>query len=132
VDVLISPNRFLANRFDEWRQAEGEIKILENVIDINETEISRISVNNKIAINEIDRKIVIAHFGQINPFKGLDILFEAYGILKAGVKDKLDFRVYGENNHWLGGSFDRRLTALFDAAGVNPGDKLVSGIGQVV
>jgi glycosyltransferase involved in cell wall biosynthesis len=60
-------------------------------------------------------KTVIAFFGQITPFKGVDVLLEAYGLLPDEVQDEVDVRVYGENKHWLGGDFDRRMRALSSA-----------------
>jgi glycosyltransferase involved in cell wall biosynthesis len=37
-------------------------------------------------------------------------------LLSEKARKAVDVRVYGENRHWLGGDFDRRLRALFEAA----------------
>ena len=112
VGALIAPSRFLADRFQHWLGSAERIVVIENILGHRGAcEREEAETKSKGSSN---RKRVIAFFGQINPFKGVDILFEAYSLLSEPVRDALDVRIYGENKHWLGGDFERRLSALFE------------------
>jgi glycosyltransferase involved in cell wall biosynthesis len=55
---------------------------------------------------------VFAFFGQITPFKGVDVLLRAYGHLSDEIRKQIEVRVYGENKYWRGGEFQQRVNVL--------------------
>lgn len=84
-DVVISPSEFLARRFSDWG-LESEIHILENFcppsINTAETDFGYL----------VDR---FAFFGQITPFKGVDIFLSAALVCIQSGRRNLRFDIFG-------------------------------------
>lgn len=70
VDHFFSPSNFLRQRMIGWGIPEGRISYAPNVLKLRPSRKARRDIKNVI-----DR---FGFFGQINPFKGLDLLLDAF------------------------------------------------------
>lgn len=73
VDHFFSPSEFLRGRLISWGIPHDRISYLENILDIP------VTTNKKISVETIKN---FGFFGQINYYKGLDILLDAFLLLK--------------------------------------------------
>ncbi len=81
IDAFISPSEFLANRYVDWGIDPDKIYVIENG-----TKISSPAPARKLAFRGARNQF--AFFGQVSPYKGINILLEAARILiKRGVND---------------------------------------------
>jgi glycosyltransferase involved in cell wall biosynthesis len=64
------------------------------------------------AENEAEQRIVFGYFGQINPFKGIDILLQAASDLPEDIRKLIEIRIHGENKHYQDTEFSQRVDAL--------------------
>lgn len=93
VDEFIAPSQFLKSRYTEWGLAENRIRTIENLL--NE------SVNNQKTqkalntIKEGKRRVRFAFFGQINWFKGVDLLLQAVALLPATIRQMIQLDING-------------------------------------
>jgi glycosyltransferase involved in cell wall biosynthesis len=82
VDQFISPSQFLKDRYVAWGVPEEKIAVVEN---------AQICVTNpppperKI---DLDLKTTFAFFGQLNPYKGADVLMDAAAALQEMLEDE--------------------------------------------
>jgi len=73
VDHFFSPSEFLRERYIQWGLPAERITHLENILDLD-------VVANKKVKPELIKEF--GFFGQINYYKGLDILLDAFAIMK--------------------------------------------------
>nr|WP_154337592.1 glycosyltransferase [Paracoccus sp. S-4012] len=76
MDVLISPSRFLRDRFEAWGIAPGRIAVIENGL-----EAERGPALDAATAARLSRRF--AFFGNATPTKGLDVLVRAAALLEA-------------------------------------------------
>jgi glycosyltransferase involved in cell wall biosynthesis len=69
--AVISPSRFLAGRFAEWGLDERRLQVIEN--GLAETPVGW----RERAVKPEGEPWVFGYFGQINPFKGVELLLRA-------------------------------------------------------
>lgn len=106
---LISPSRFLRQRFVEWGIAPDHIAVIENGLDP-----ARLAALDGPARQRdtflAEDTVVVGYFGQINPFKGVDLLLAAAERLEAAPRKgaRIVLRVHG-NVVGLPDEFQRRL-----------------------
>jgi glycosyltransferase involved in cell wall biosynthesis len=95
LDGFISPSRFLRDRFAAWGLPPERIEIIENGLIQNRTP--------RPPRPETGRW-VLGYFGQINPFKGVDLLLEAFERLvrTAGYANRVTLRIHGNKVGELG------------------------------
>ncbi len=87
VDHFVSPSHFLVNRYVDWGIEKEKITMLENG-QVYPEGISK----EKRPLKKGEKRSVFGYFGQINPFKGVDVLFDALNYLD---EDELkDFRLH--------------------------------------
>jgi len=98
IDRFVSPSEFLRARFDAWGLPASRIAMIENAVarlpePEPEPEAVIAAGHNSAAQDEI----VIGYFGQINPFKGIDLLLDAVDLLKKddGLTQRLRIRIHG-------------------------------------
>ncbi|POR40313.1 glycosyltransferase family 4 protein [Methylobacterium sp. V23] len=106
VDHFISPSEFLRRRYITWGVDEDRISVIENgqpSFDLPHTEQPR------------QRAIKIGYFGQVNKYKGLDVLLRAAALLPETARARLQFQVHGANLAEQDGELKKRLSDL-----VNP------------
>jgi len=87
VDQFVSPSKFLIQRYSEWGLDSSKIAHIENGQPENKN-LKPFKTNNKI---------VFAFFGQINPYKGVDVLLEAASLLPKAVKKQIQIQLNGAN-----------------------------------
>lgn len=107
LDTIISPSEFLADRFDEWGFPKTQINIVENGLMLKPSP-------EPEAPDLEDRSVVFGFFGQINPFKGADVLIEAAEQLaKQGIEpSQMRIRVHGKFVGLPPDTHERYLTAM--------------------
>jgi glycosyltransferase involved in cell wall biosynthesis len=90
VDSFVSPSRFLADRYIDWGLNEDEIHVIENVLPTMPILAPR-------ALLKDEKRTRFAFFGQVNPYKGIDILLEAFLKLPEEVLDTVSLDIHGAN-----------------------------------
>lgn len=88
VDKFISPSEFLKNRYVAWGMESTHIEVIENGLP----EEGRIPPRT-LSPGEIRGRF--AYFGQINPFKGVDLILEAITLLPKAVRQQISLDIYG-------------------------------------
>ena len=109
---FIAPSRFLMQRFMAWGLPQERFDLVENgLIGFTQPGPAR-----QRAANE---PVVFAYFGQINPFKGVDLLLDALEILLAepDLRPRIRLRIHG-NLVGVTPEFEDRLRALAAPGGV--------------
>lgn len=100
VDQFISPSYFLKARYSEWGLPSEQIVVIEN--GQPETEIAPLRHAN-------DGRQVFGYFGQITPYKGVDVLLEAFSRLPAAVRRQSQLEVHGDGHHRFPGAFQNQI-----------------------
>lgn len=88
VDQFISPSQFLKDRYVAWGLEEGRIAVVENGLPEGEKIPPR-----PLHGDEIRGRF--AYFGQINPYKGVDIVLEAFSLLPKEIRKQVTLDVFG-------------------------------------
>jgi len=89
VDGFISPSRFLAERYAAWGLPAGRIMVVENGLAHPPAP--------GPAVPRQRHSWVYGYFGQINPFKGVDVLLRALPLIAedAAFAARVEIRVHG-------------------------------------
>jgi glycosyltransferase involved in cell wall biosynthesis len=90
VDQFVSPSEFLRQRYIQWGLKPEQIEVIENGQSDQPALPPR-----PLAENEIRNRF--GFFGQINPYKGLDIILEALTQLPKKERKKIVLEVHGAN-----------------------------------
>lgn len=88
VDLFISPSKFLIERYVKWGIPEEKIIFLDNGQPKREKLPKR-------ELKEGENRRVFAYFGQINPFKGLDILLESLDFMSKEEREDVLIYIFG-------------------------------------
>lgn len=112
VDVFISPSTFLKERYVAWGIPAQRIAVIENLMDRATLRSSHMPAETALIPIGKDRRLVVAFFGQINPFKGVDILLEACSLLPPPARGRIEVRIHGENKHYAKTDFGGRIERL--------------------
>lgn len=109
VDAFIAPSHFLAERYAAWGMEAGRIAVIDNVTRAPGQLVAPPSPRR--------RRNRFAFFGQINPFKGVDLLLEA--VASVSPRDWGDARltIHGSGLERQAEPFRQRIAALLEAAG---------------
>lgn len=129
--ALISPSHFLARRFADWGVPAHKLHVIENgLVHLGEgTEKNTLSGNGGArwgaarwapwwprSKKPVSGRPVFGYFGQINPFKGVNVLLDAAEILESQGAP-LRIRLHG-NLIGLDEKFQQRFDAAIDRAKV--------------
>ena len=87
VDQFIAPSDFLKQRYVQWGIAATDIKVVENLLPGEDKARDRPVV--------MTDKVRLAYFGQINRFKGLDLLIKAMLQLPRDVLKRVQLDING-------------------------------------
>lgn len=117
VDAFVAPSRFLADRFLAWSPDELPISVIENILGRHAIDSDPPAETRSRGAGAAGGKPVVGFFGQFTPFKGVDLLLEAYAMLPEPVQAAIELRIHGENRSWRDSDFRERLEVLFRAAG---------------
>lgn len=108
-DAFVTPSEFLAERFRAWGlPAERPLVVIDNML--NPDLVSE--VGREGFVPNRNESVILGFFGQVTPFKGLDVLLDAMSRLSQRRRKRLKLKVHGENIHYRGGRFGRRLSRL--------------------
>lgn len=105
VDQFISPSEFLKRRYVEWGLPASKIAVLENGQPAIEPLPPR-----PLAGGECRGRF--AFFGQINPYKGIDVLLEAFSLLDEETRERVHLEIHGANLEAQAKEFQARIRDL--------------------
>jgi glycosyltransferase involved in cell wall biosynthesis len=108
IDLFIAPSSFLRNRAIEWGIDPSRIVAIDNVIA---PEVLKQASKVKHQASQQGRAR-IGYFGQMTPFKGVDILLRAFQLLSEFAKASLALRLHGDARNYENTSFGGELIAL--------------------
>ncbi len=103
-DSLISPSYFLAERFCEWGLQRDRFSVIENGLAHLPKVLSSHNVDKRNAWT-------FGFFGQINPFKGVDVIIDAAETLHKNKVSNVKIRIHGN----LIGQSEQFVTRFKDA-----------------
>jgi glycosyltransferase involved in cell wall biosynthesis len=111
IDHFVSPSMFLRQRYIDWGIAPDQISVIENgQITPDDT-----AVNS--AVETESRSVRFAFFGQINPYKGIDVLIGALAGLSKKVKKHVLIEIHGANLEQQAGSYQKKVNTLMTKYG---------------
>lgn len=88
VDMFISPSEFLRQRYVDWGIEPERITVIENGLPEEPPVPPR-------PLREGEGRTRFAYFGQINPFKGVDLLLEAFARLPKKLRKQVTLDIFG-------------------------------------
>ena len=107
VDVFISPSHFLIDRYKAWGLPAEKMVMIENGQPEAENDQPRI-----LAAGE--KRGRFAYFGQITPFKGLDVLLEALLLLPDEIRKQVHLDIHGANLEGQPGEYRDKVIKLIN------------------
>ena len=105
VDHFVTPSEFLRQRYIAWGLPATRVSVIENGQ----------AVSDKLAprpLRQDDSRSRFGFFGQINPYKGIDVLLEAISILPASSRLKISVEINGANLELQDTSFQKKINKL--------------------
>ncbi|MBW8190747.1 glycosyltransferase family 4 protein [Neiella marina] len=105
VDQFVSPSAFLKQRYVDWGLDFNRIEVIEN---------------GQLPTDKLKRddsplsKVRLAFFGQINPYKGIDVLLHAVKSLPKKVQYQLSVEIHGANFELQSGQYQKSTHKLLD------------------
>lgn len=103
VDHFISPSEFLRQRYISWGIDPDRISVIEN---------GQPSSNASVVSNKTSRVTKIGYFGQVNKYKGLDVLLRAAALLPDDARTSLQLEIHGANLAGQDDAFKQRISDL--------------------
>ncbi|WP_279478801.1 glycosyltransferase [Aureimonas sp. SK2] len=87
-DGFVSPSRFLADRFTDWGLDAARMSVIENGL---------LAMAEPIRKPKRDKSWTFGFFGQINPFKGVDVLLDVADLIGAdkALASSMRLRIHG-------------------------------------
>ncbi len=110
VDEFVSPSAFLANRYVDWGIPEEKMHVIENILPA-------LAPIPPRPLRPGEKRTKFAFFGQINPYKGIDILLQALLLLPEEVKSQIVLEINGANLDKQPADFREKVEKLLDRAG---------------
>lgn len=107
VDQFVSPSEFLRQRYIAWGIPADKIVVIENGQDDVEPLPPR-------PLAEGETRNRFGYFGQINPFKGLDVLLRALTQMRKSERKQIVLEVHGANLETQSGEFRDKIKELAD------------------
>lgn len=112
VDLFVAPSHFLRERYVAWGLRPDRIVVLEN----GQSYGTAMPVTDSSADSE-EPRTRFAFFGQINPFKGVDVLLDAIALLPLTLRKKIRVEIHGGANEALSAESRARLDEQISKAG---------------
>jgi len=107
VDQFISPSEFLRQRYIAWGIPAEKIMVIENGLPPGEKLPPR-----SLRADESHGRF--AYFGQINPFKGVDLILEAFAQLPKKVRRLASLDIYGSGLEWQNEDYKNKISKLLE------------------
>lgn len=105
IDGFISPSEFLRQRYINWGIPEQKIVMIEN----GQRDIAPLPPRS---ISDGERRNRFAYFGQVNPYKGIDVLLEAMRSMSKSERSGLTVEIHGANLDTQSGEFQEKVKKL--------------------
>jgi len=105
MDGFIAPSKFLRSRYVAWGLPEEHFEVIENGM-----------IPLARAPLEPGDPLHVAFFGQITPYKGVDVLLEACAMLTKQETKRLKISLYGGNLQWHPQEFQDKIHRLLKEA----------------
>jgi glycosyltransferase involved in cell wall biosynthesis len=105
VDHFISPSEFLKKRYAAWGLDANSITVIENGLQMGERIPPR-------ALAADEGRGRFAYLGQINPFKGVDLILEAFSRLPRMVRQRVSLDVFGSGLESQSADFRAKVEGL--------------------
>lgn len=102
VDQFISPSHFLKSRYVAWGLDEDQIEVVENGIPVKPVSQYTPLQGNTDVIN-------FTYIGQINPYKGLDVLLDAVSLLSKKNKKRILLNIHGSSLNTQPKAFKKKV-----------------------
>ncbi|SDY70750.1 glycosyltransferase family 4 protein [Nitrosomonas sp. Nm33] len=105
VDQFISPSEFLRQRYIAWGIPAEKITVIENGLPPGE----------KLPLRPIQPDEPhgrFAYFGQINSFKGVDLILEAFAQLPKKARKQVSLDIYGSGLEWQQEGYRNKINHL--------------------
>lgn len=112
VDHFISPSHFLKQRYAEWGLAEEKISVIENPMRPIQKQPPR-----KLLKDE--KRSRFAFFGQLSPFKGLDVLLSAILTMPKAQRKLVRLDIHGANLEVQADEYKKKIASLLKKCGDN-------------
>lgn len=111
---LVSPSRFLAERVEAWSKGALSVAVIENPRDLSIYEPLLPGQGASLPAGREARLLRLGYFGQLNQFKGIEVLLDAVRILvRREVPVRL--RLFGANLNIQEPAFRERVTETIAA-----------------
>jgi glycosyltransferase involved in cell wall biosynthesis len=107
VDQFISPSHFLKQRYVDWGIEADKITVLEN----GQSPAEKLPPRR---LAEGENRLRFAYFGQITPFKGLDVLLGALEHLPKEIRKEISIQIHGTPLEWVPENFRNKVQPLID------------------
>jgi glycosyltransferase involved in cell wall biosynthesis len=107
VDLFISPSHFLMERYINWGIPKEKITVIEN------GQLSELAAPPR-ATTEGEPRNVFGFFGQINPYKGVDVLLQAIANLKKKERRQIILEIHGANLEYQSSAFKKKFRSLLE------------------
>jgi glycosyltransferase involved in cell wall biosynthesis len=104
-DGYISPSEFLRQRYIDWGINEDKIVMIEN----GQADLPTLAARE---LNEGETRNIFGFFGQVNPYKGIDILLEALRSMTKQERSSLVVEIHGANLEQQSGEFKEKVQTL--------------------
>lgn len=108
VDHFVSPSHFLIERYVDWGIEPERISMLENG-QVYPEKLNR----EKRPLREGEKRTVFGYFGQINPFKGVDVLMDALDYLDKETLGEFRLHVHGSGMEMWPEEFQAKIKKHF-------------------
>ena len=95
IDRFIAPSAFLKQRYVQWGIDGGRIQVTENLLQHPKSAPDTTATNLDTSAPIPGMPLRFAYFGQINHFKGVDILLDAFALLPEGLRANLQLDIHG-------------------------------------
>jgi glycosyltransferase involved in cell wall biosynthesis len=112
VDHFISPSAFLARRYVEWGLPEDKISVIENPLP-HDLLLKAQAIRSR-GLRQRGERARIGFFGQINPFKGVDVLLKALALLPTEQRERVFVGLHGANLDMQKPEFRQRIEGLLN------------------
>jgi glycosyltransferase involved in cell wall biosynthesis len=109
VDHFISPSNFLIDRYVNWGIPAEKMTMLENG-QVYDTK----SVASKRKLEKGEKRSIFGYFGQLNPFKGIDILMDAVGRLDEETLKDFRLHIHGTGMSMWPQEFQDKIKESFE------------------
>ena len=95
VDRFIAPSEFLRQRYIDWGIEHDRILVIENLLHHSTAQANAPVSTTAASSPSSDLPLRFAYFGQINHFKGVDILLDALALLPEALRARVRLDIHG-------------------------------------